>query len=101
LYEAKRLEDKGVKVEKSIGSTDDEIECVAKVCENAVIGELPKTLMSPRAVGFASKGKLRRGSHGNPSTASDINRLNPQTAKQFIKPAFGFSSSGFNKRGKK
>jgi len=99
LGEAKRLEDKGNVVEKSLGSTDDEIECVAKVAEESVIGELPKNMPSQRALGFASKGiiKTRKGA-ARPSAASDVGKLNPQADKQFIKPAYGFSSRGFGRR---
>lgn len=48
LWEAERLEDKGTVVEKSIGATDDEIECVARVVEEVLAGDAPEAPKRPR-----------------------------------------------------
>jgi len=91
LGEAKRLEDKGKVVEKSMGSTDDEIECVAKVCEIAVEGEVLDNIQQERAAGFSSKGKIPRTSAGGTRTKETFQNQNPQLAKRAVPSATGFS----------
>jgi hypothetical protein len=56
LWEMRRLErKKNGKIEKSPGSSDDEIECVAKVVRHVVEGEMPE-IKKKRATGFATGG---------------------------------------------
>ena len=56
LWELRKLERKANgKIEKSVGASDDEIECIAKVCEHCVEGELPE-IKKARAKGIASSG---------------------------------------------
>jgi hypothetical protein len=70
LWELRKLEKKANgKIEKSIGSSDDEIECLAKVCELCVEGELPE-IRKPRARGMTAMGMSGKPSlpnHNMPS----------------------------------
>lgn len=93
LGEAKRLEDKGNIVEKSIGSTDDEIECVARVCEEAIGGKPLENLPQQRAYGFSSKSGMPGGQHGNASggDGARMQMLNPQLRNNQPPRAYGFS----------
>jgi hypothetical protein len=60
LWEMRRLErKKNGKIEKSPGSSDDEIECVAKVVKHVVEGEMPE-IKKKRATGFATGGLAGR-----------------------------------------
>jgi hypothetical protein len=56
MWEMRRLErKKNGKIEKSPGSSDDEIECIAKVVRHVVEGEMPE-IKKKRARGFATGG---------------------------------------------
>jgi hypothetical protein len=64
LKELRKLEKKSNgKIEKSVGSSDDEIECIAKVCELAIHNELPE-VKRKRAIGFVAQGGFA-GGRGN------------------------------------
>lgn len=63
LKELRKLERKANgKIEKSVGSSDDEIECIAKVCELAIQNEVPE-VKRKRAFGFAAQGSFAGGQH--------------------------------------
>jgi hypothetical protein len=74
LWEAERLEDKGTVIEKSIGATDDEIECVARVVEEILAGDAPEAPPRPRVakgiIGVGGFNELaNRGESSKPQRA--------------------------------
>lgn len=59
-WEIERLEDKGRIVEKSIGATDDEVECLARVVEESLAGETPVVTKPRVASGIVGTGRYVR-----------------------------------------
>jgi hypothetical protein len=81
LYEMNKLEDKGAKVDHAVGASNDEGECVARVIEMAVEGELP-VIKKPRAIP-----KMRAAFRG-------VANMNPQAMRIHGRPRAGRTRRG-------